>query len=500
MNSQLLRLSVVALVLLAILIAATTYWQTWAGADLANRQDNAIQHVAQLSIDRGKIVAGGSVFATNRLHHKHGLTIYTRRYPQHGLAAQVIGYSTAAGTQTGLEQSLNDYLTGANTNLSNTLQQTLDKLGGQTVHGNDVHLTLRPAAQRLALHDLAGRCGAVVALNPKTGAVYVMASSPTYDQNLILKPNGYEKIKRIQGACGDASALVNNATAGLYTPGSTFKLVTASAALDTGKFTPTSTFYDPGYCTEYGQKVYNSSSPDSPNAHETFGNVTLSQGLEHSINSVFCNVGKAIGAGTILDYAKRYGFYSVPPLDLPPSESNASGLYHASHGRYRLWFPKDPATQVDPGRLAFGQEAMLATPIQMALVASTIADGGVEPKPYLVQKITAPDGSTVSRTAPRMLGRVIKPQTASELNQMMQLVVQGGTGTNAQIPGVPVAGKTGTAETGAANVYNAWFVAFAPANNPQVAVAVVVEKQLNGFGGSVSAPIAKDILENLLHR
>ncbi len=500
MNKQLLRLSVVSLVLLAVLVVSTTYWQTWAGADLANRQDNAIQQVAQLSIDRGEIVAGRTVLAESFVHHQHGLTIYTRRYPQLGLASQVVGYSTVAGTTTGLEQSLNDYLTGANTNLSNALDATLARLGGQTVHGDKVFLTLRPAAQRLALQQLAGRCGAVVALNPKTGAIYAMASSPTYDSNLVSQPNGWAKIGKIKGSCGDASALVNNATQGLYTPGSDFKLVTLSAALDTGRFTPTSTFYDPGYCVEYGQKVYNSSSPDSPTSHETFGNVTLSQGLENSINSVFCHVGIALGAKTILDYAKRYGFYSPPPLDLPASESYPSGLYHWAHGQYRLWWPRNPAAQVDPGRLAFGQERMQVTPLQMALVASTIADGGVEPKPYLVQKVVGPNGTVVSSTRPQMLGRVIKPRTAAEINQMMQLVVQGGTGTAAQIPGVPVAGKTGTAETNVPNYYNAWFVAFAPANNPQVAVAVVVEKQLNGFGGSISAPIAKAMIQNLLHK
>ncbi len=500
MNKQLLHLCVVSLVLLAILLGATTYWQTWAVADLADRQDNAIQLVARLTVDRGKILAaGGSALATNREHRTHGLTTFTRRYPQGSLAPQVIGYSTGAGTTTGLEQSLEDYLTGANTNLSNALQQTLDKLGNQTVHGDNVILTLRPAIQSLALHELAGRCGAVVALDAKTGAVYAMASSPTYDNNLIEQSNGFSKIVKIRGACGDASALVNNATAGLYTPGSTFKLVTASAALDTGKFTPTSTFNDPGYCTEYGKKVYNSSAPDTPSAHETFGNVTFSLGLEHSINSVFCNIGKAIGAKTILDYAKRYGFYSLPPLDLPPSSEQVSGLYKYIHGHYRPWLPSNPTTAVDPGRLAFGQERMQATPIQMALVAATIADRGVEPKPYLVQKILAPDGSTVASTTPQTLGRVIKPTTAAELNQMMQLVVQSGTGTSAQIPGVAVAGKTGTAETSTPNVYNAWFVCFAPANNPRYVVAVVVEKQLNGFGGSVAAPIAKVVLEKLLH-
>jgi peptidoglycan glycosyltransferase len=497
MNKQLLHVSVVALVLLAVLIVSTTYWQTWAVGDLADRQDNAVSLVARLTVDRGEILgAGGAVLATNRKHRKHGLTIFTRRYPHDGLAPQVIGYSTDAGTTTGLEESLDDYLTGANTNLSNTFKQTLDKLAGQTVHGDNVILTLRPAIQALALHELAGRCGAVVALDAKTGGILAMASSPTYNANLIEQPGGYQKIAKIQGTCGDASALQNNATQGLYPPGSTFKLVTASAALDTGAFTPTSPFYDPGYCVEYGQKVYNSSAPDSPSAHETFGNVDFSQALEHSINAVFCKIGMHIGAGRILDYAKRYGFYSQPPLDLPPSVLYPSGLYNKG----KLWFPKDPATQVDPGRLAFGQERMLVTPLQMALVAATIADHGAEPKPYLVQKIVAPDGSTVAKTAPQTLGRPIKPRTATELNQMMQLVVQGGTGMSAQIPGVPVAGKTGTAELGLGNLYDAWFVSFAPANNPRFVVAVVVEKQPNGFGGSISAPIAKAILEKLLGR
>jgi peptidoglycan glycosyltransferase len=496
-NKQLRHVAVASLVLIAALIVSTTYWQTWAVGDLADKQDNAIQLVARLTVDRGKILgADGTVLATNRKHRKHGLTTFTRRYPTGAFAPQVIGYATPAGTTTGLEQSLDDYLTGANTNLSNTFTQELDKLGGATVHGDNVILTVRPAIQRLALQQLQGRCGAVVVLDAKTGAVYAMASSPTYDPNLLEQPNGYAKIGKIKGSCGDASALLNNATQGLYTPGSTFKLVTAAAALDTGTYTPSSQFYDPGYCTEYGQKVYNSSAPDAPSAHEAFGSVNLSAALEHSINAVFCKIGMHLGAKTILDYAKRFGFYSLPPLDLPPSAINASGLYKNG----KPWFPNDPATEVDPGRLAFGQERMLTTPLQMALVAATIANGGAQPKPYLVQKIVAHDGSTVAKTAPQILGHPIKPQTAAELNQMMQLVVQSGTGTAAQIPGVPVAGKTGTAETSIPHVYNAWFVSFAPANNPRYVVAVVVEKQPNGFGGSIAAPIAKTILEKLLVR
>ena len=494
MNNQLRHISVIALVLLAVLIGSTTYWQTWAQAGLADRKDNSVSLISRLTVDRGKILASdGTVLADNRRHRKRGLTIFTRHYPGNDLAPQVIGYATPAGTTTGLEASLDDYLTGANTNLSNTLKEELDKLGGRTVRGNSVILTLRPAVQRLALSELAGRCGAVVALDARTGAVYAMASSPTYNANLIEQPHGFAKIGRIRGACGDRTALQNNATAGRYPPGSTFKLVTASAALDTGAVTPTTGFYDPGYCMEYGRKVYNSAAPDAPSAHETFGQVTFAQALEHSINAVFCNVGKQIGARSILEYTKRYGFYSLPALDLPPETMNASGLYNNG----RLYWPTD-FNKVDPGRLAFGQERMLVTPLQMALVAATIANGGAEPKPYLVQKIVAPDGSIVTKTTPQTLGRPIKATTAAELNQMMQLVVQGGTGTAAQIPGVAVAGKTGTAELGLGNLYDAWFVCFAPADHPRYVVSVVVEKQPNGFGGSISAPIARAVLEKLL--
>src|SRR5439155_5184621 len=255
------------------------------------------------------------------------------------------------------------------------------------------------------------------------------------------------------------------------------------------------TFYDPGYCTEYGKTVSNAGNPDQ-GGREVFGNLNFTSALQHSVNSVFCNIGKQIGAGTILSYAKKFGFYKTPPLETPGKERAPSGLYQGTH----LFDPKDPATQVDPGRLAFGQERMLVTPLQMAMVASTIGNGGVVPKPYVVQKIVAPDGSTVYNAKPKTLGRAIKPETAATLTQMMVTVTEGGTGNAAAIPGIHVAGKTGTAETSIPNVYTAWFIAFAPAENPQVAVAVVLEKQANGFGGAVAAPIAKQVMEALLAR
>ena len=489
MNRQIARLGLVGVALVAALIVATTYWQTWASAGLADRQDNEIQRVAQFSIKRGLIRASdGTILASNRIKKVGGQKLYLRRYPQGGLFSHVVGYSTQSRSRAGLESSMNDYLTGANRNLDTVLKTTLDRIRGATITGNDLWLTMRPGPQRLAMRELASKCGSVVALDPRTGKVLVMASRPTYDPNLVEKD--FNRINNIRAACRPAAPLLNRATDGLYTPGSTFKVVTASAALDSGRFTPQSRFFDPGYCIEYGKQVRNAGNPEAP---ETFGSVDLITGLEHSINSVFCNIGKAIGAGKILGYAKRYGFYEDPPLETPANERSPSGLYKNGE----LFRPSDPRTQVDPGRLAFGQERMLATPLQMAMVAAGVGNKGVVMEPFVVDRITNPNGGVVTRTKPRKLRRAVSRQTAQELTQMMEGAVQSGTGTAAQIPGVPVAGKTGTAETGIPGRYTSWFISFAPANAPRVAVAVVLQDQ-TGFGGQVAAPIAKDVMQAIL--
>jgi peptidoglycan glycosyltransferase len=492
MNGQINKLAVVSLVLLAALIVGTTYWQTWASAGLAEKQDNAIQRVAQFRIKRGLIrAADGTLLATNIRRRVDGQTLYFRRYPTGGLFAQLVGYSTQARSRAGLEQSQNAYLTSSNANLGTLLNKTIDKLKGVTITGNDLVLSVRPEIQRIAMAQLAGKCGAAVVMNPKTGKVYALASQPTYDPNLVERH--FNKIQAIRSACQPAAPLLNRATDGLFTPGSTFKVVTATAALNSHKFTPDSTFYDPGYCTEYGKRVSNAASPDGP--VETFGNVTFAEGLQHSINSVFCNIGKSIGAGLILDYMKKYGFYADPPLESPSDEKAPSGLYN----RGRLFFPSNPSTQVDPGRMAFGQERLAVTPLQMAMVASTIANGGVAMQPSVLNRVVDSSGNTIVRVAPKKLGRVMSPTTAHEINSMMVSAVQSGTGTAAQIPGIQVAGKTGTAETGNSGINTTWFITFAPADNPKVAVAVTLQNQ-HGFGGTTAAPIAKVLLQAVLNQ
>ena len=491
MNRQITKLAVASLILLSALIVATTYWQTWASASLAEKQDNAIQRVAQFRIKRGLIrAADGTILATNVRRKVGGQTLYFRRYPTNGLFAHLVGYSTQVRSRAGLEQSENAYLTSSNANLSTIFNKTLNKLKGVTITGNDLILSVRPRVQRLAMDQLAGKCGAAVVMNPKTGKVYALASQPTYNPNLVEQH--FNQIKAPGAPCQPAAPLLNRATNGLFTPGSTFKVVTASAALDSNRFTPESHFDDPGYCIEYGKKVSNAGNPDQ-NGPEAFGSVTFAQGLQHSINSVFCNIGKTLGAGLILDYSKKFGFYQDPPLETPSDERAPSGLYHSG----RLFFPRNPATQVDPGRLAFGQEALAVTPLQMAMVASTVANGGILMEPQVLNRVVDSGGKTVVKIKPDEIRRVMSSRTASEINSMMVAAVNDGTGGAAAIPGISVAGKTGTAETGTTGVNTTWFICFAPVDNPRIAIAVTVERT-TGEGGTVAAPIAKSVLEALL--
>jgi penicillin-binding protein A len=493
MNKQISRVAMVALLLLASLIVATTYWQSWEAPSLAAKQDNAIQRVAQFRIKRGLIYAsdGKTVLAANVAKKSPGGTLYFRRYPTNGLASQIVGYSTQGRSRAGIEREENAYLTAANANLGTIFDKLSESLKGATVKGNNLVLNIHVGAQKIAETALQGKCGAAVVLNPKTGQVYVMASSPGYNPNKIESANGFASILKSPSACpGSSSALFNRATEGLYAPGSTFKTVTAAAALESGKYTPNSSFYDPGYCTEYGVQVHNALDQNGP---EQFGNVNLIEAYIHSINAVFCDLGIKLGAKTILDKAKQFGFYSTPPIELPPSEVAASGLYDFK--KHRLF---DNPSLVDPGRLAFGQERMLVTPLQMALVAAGVANNGKVMVPHLVNKVTNSSGGTVVKVHPQVWKTAMKPATAAAINQMMQGVVQSGTGQAAQIPGIKVAGKTGTAETGEPNVYTAWFIFFAPADNPQVAGAIAVEHQLNGFGGAIAAPIAKQLMQAIL--
>jgi peptidoglycan glycosyltransferase len=489
MNRQIVRLTYVALALVGVLVVMTTYWQTWAAAGLADRQDNAIKRVAEFSVDRGLIFSWKprKRLARNIERQVERRTLFFRRYPYGPLAAHLVGYSTVARSRTGLERSLNDYLTASNASLSTLVDKALDEFRGKPVEGADVVTNLDLDAQQIALDQLGTRCGAVVALDPRTGKVRVLASSPSFDPNLVESDFG--QIAEIEADCQPAAPLLNRASAGLYVPGSIFKVITASAALESEKFTPDSSFVDPGYCTVYGKRV-NNFDTTSP-----FGTIDLESALAYSVNSVFCNIGKELGARRILETAKRFGFYELPPLETPSDEREASGLYQ----NRRLYYPKrDP--DVDAGRMAFGQERMLVTPLQMAMVAGAIGTGGRLMEPHAVDKIVGPGGKVLQRQRPTLIRQAVSQETADAVATMMRLAVERGTGTAAQLPGYSVGGKTGTGETGVPGSNTTWFIAFAGPDEEspaELAIAVVLQNQ-SGTGGTTAAPIARAVMQAIL--
>ena len=360
---------------------------------------------------------------------------------------------------------MNDFLTGSNANLSTVIDSALDKLRGIPRQGNDVVTSLDVDTQRAAVEGLAGKCGAAVAIEPSTGRVLALASAPTFDPNLV--ESDFDSIEAITAPCKPAAPLLDRATAGRFVPGSTFKIVTASAALDTGKFTPESVVRRPRLLHRVrpagvqllrpgaAQRLrHGDADPGRAELHQ-LGVLQHRQGPRRAEP---CSSTRSGSAST-----------SVPPIDLPSEEVLISGLYRNG----RLYDPEDPS-QVDPGRLAFGQERLVVTPLQMALVAAGVANDGVVMEPNLVDEIVAPDGDVIQRFEPEEWKTAIKPSTAADLTAMMVLAVQSGTGVAAQIPGISVAGKTGTAETGVPGHNNTWFIAFAPAERPEVAVAVAL--------------------------
>jgi peptidoglycan glycosyltransferase len=308
-------------------------------------------------------------------------------------------------------------------------------------------------------------------MEPSTGRIRVMASEPGFDPNRITA----------KGGIGGAASTLNRATQGKYPPGSTFKVVTAAAALDSGRYKPDS------FISGKSPKVI-SGVPLSNFGGENFGAISLTDALTHSVNTVFGEVGEKLGRSTMLKYMRRFGFQRTPPLDYPKKQMLASGVFPA----------KSCGRGIDFGRVAIGQECHLyVTPLQMAEVAATVANGGVRMKPRFVDRIVAKDGRVKKTFRPSAAATVMSQGAAAQLGQMMQHVVEEGTGTAARLQGVSVAGKTGTAEIPGTTENQVWFIGYAPADKPKMAVAVTIERT-QGEGGTVAAPIAKQVLEALL--
>jgi len=477
-NRPIVRLYGLVVVLFALLIAFTSRWTVFEASSLRQNALNRRTLLQQERIERGRVFAADGTVLARSVRGREGT--YQRTYPTGSLFVQAIGYSYTDLSQTGLERYRNPALDGE-TSASN-LQAILDQLQGKRRQGDEVSTTLNPAAQRTAVAALAEHRGAVVALDPRTGAVEVMASTPSFDPNLLRSYSAYERLTHDSYGM----PLVNRALQYGYAPGSTFKIVTATAAIDTGQYTPRSLVSGRGGIVVSGVPLSNDNG-------ESYGELTLTEGLVKSVNTVYAQVAEHVGKQTLARYMSRFGFDAKPRLDYPDEEMSASGEYL---GGQRLISPT--SRFVDVGRMGIGQDKLQVVPLQMAEVAAAVANHGRLMVPHLTKRIVDPEGRTVLQVAPRVQSVVMKPATAAALTGMMEAVVSEGTGTAAQIPGVRVAGKTGTAETqiGTA-VNNVWFIAFAPAQSPSVAIAVTLQA-VPGQGAAFAAPVARQVMETLL--
>lgn len=484
MNGPIRRVFVVVMVMsLALMVSATAIQYVQAGS-LNDDGRNVRSLYREYGRDRGPIIMAGEPVATSvPVDDAFG---YLRTYPRGALMAPVTGYFSLVNGVTGMERAENSVLNGTSSSL--LLERIQALFTGRQPQGGSVELTIDPAAQQAGYDAFGDQVGGAVAIDPRTGAVLALISAPSYDPNVLTSHDTAAVAAAFDALEQDpAQPLDNRAIAGaLYPPGSTFKLVTMAAALASGKY--------------HADTVV--PAPDQyqlPGSTATLGNpggercgdgqsVTLEYALQVSCNTPFAMIGVELGDDALRAQAEAFGWGQdlEIPLTVTPSI-----------------FPADPDA-AQTAMSAIGQFDVRATPIQMAMVSAGIANGGVLMRPYLTATTRGPDLNVLSQAEPSVLSTPMTQADAAELRDMMINVVENGTGVRAQIPGVTVAGKTGTAQTSPGNPPHAWFTAFAPAEDPQVAVAVVVEDggDLAGeaTGARVAAPIAKAIMEAVLQQ
>jgi len=492
-NRQIRRLGIAMVMLFVILFAAVNYLQVYGASGLANNSANPRTIVQSFAIDRGEILAadGRTVLAKSVDTGKH--LRFQRRYPQGPLYAHTTGFFSLKCGISRLESTYNDYLDASSNDL---LGSTLsDLILNRPKRGASVITTIVPKLQQVAFQELqreAPNGGAVIAMNPSTGAVEAMVTIPQYDPNTLTQPN----LDRQANACkrltnASDQPFLSNATDQLYPPGSTFKLVTLSAALENG-MTLQSTVPNPSELPlpQTRLKLHNFGGEHCAGGAPR---ITLEEALIESCNVAFGGLGLRLGPQALFDQATAYGFDQHVPFDIPFSEGHFPAPSEFND--------RQPAVAFS----AIGQFDVGANPLAMNLVTSAIANGGVEMDPHLVTEIRGPDGQVVKSFGPSVFGQPISPQTSADMTKAMVQVVESsrGTGSAARIPGVTVAGKTGTAQT-SSGAPHAWFTCFAPAQHPQIAVTVVV---LNGgnlasdaTGGQVAAPVARAVVEAALGR
>lgn len=458
--------------LFAALIANLTYLQVINASTIQHMSSNNHTIAKSAYVQRGAIITSDGVTLAESLRQEDGT--YLRSYPQGSLAAHTVGYiSTRYGTS-GIESTMNDTLTGSS-NYSDW-KSALYSLAGVQEPGNTVALTINSQMQRAAESALEGYTGAVVVLDPSTGAVLAKASAPTYS---------YDQLDDIMNSGGAGSQLLDRTTQALYSPGSTFKAVTLSAALDTGT-TSLDTVYDAEPAlTIGGAEVSNY-------GYNDYGTPTLKEAFALSSNTVFGQVGVQVGASNLVKYADAFGygtnigqdFNTLPSLMPDPSEMTEWETAWAACGQ------------------PVGQHASPAGPqvtvMQNAMVAQAVANGGVVMNPYLVDHVLSPEGAVISTTQPKSLGQAISADTASKVKEAMLGVVDHGTGVRAKVQGVQVAGKTGTAQIENGKI-NSFFIGFAPYDNPTLVISAVIEGEDGTDVEGYAAGVAGQVLASCLN-
>lgn len=452
-NKRIIRVLICISLLFLVLITYLLWFNMFRAKEISTNSYNKRQWESEQRVIRGSIYSSEQVLLAETEVQGDARI---RKYPKKNLYSHIIGYCSQVYGKTQLEMAYDNELVGkGNINLSiNELSK-----------GNNLYLTIIDELQEYAYDRLDGRNGAIVAIEPTTGQILAMVSLPDFDPNKI-EDNWSSMME------DEKSPFLARATQGLYPPGSTYKIVTAAGVYDNGM--TSETFDDNGKFEKGDVTVYNYNK-------ESFGKIDIKEAFEVSSNYVFCTLGYEMGADKVKEEAEKFGINKSFDFDIPISQS-------------QIQYKK--MTDLDGALVSIGQGGLVMTPLQVAMMASAVANGGKMMKPYLVEQIKTANDITIGQAKPTVLYDSIGLSCAEYIQDMMIGVVEDGTGKNAQIKGISVAGKTGTAETDSGKDH-AWFVGYAPADNPKICVAVVLEND-GSSGGSTACPIARDIIKKFL--
>lgn len=452
-NKRIIRVLIAISLLFLALVTYLLWFNMFRAKDVYTNSYNKRQWESEQHVQRGEIYSqDGVLLAETEIDGDARI----RKYPKGRLYSHIIGYCSQVYGKTQLEMSHDDDLIG-----KGTISLTLNEIK----HGNNLNLTINDELQEYAYEQLDGRDGAIVAMEPTTGQILAMVSLPDFNPETIEKdwPSMMED---------ENSPFLARATQGLYPPGSTYKIVTAAGVYDNGM--TTETFDDEGLFKKDDVTVYNYNK-------ESFGKLDIKTAFEVSSNYVFCTLGYEMGADAVKAEAEKFGVNKSFEFDIPVSQS-------------QIQYKK--MTDLDGALVSIGQGGLVMTPLHVAMMASAVANNGKMMKPYLVETVTTENGTVIGQTKPSVLYDSIGTACADYIEDMMIGVVEDGTGTGAQISGITVAGKTGTAEN-ETDKDHAWFVGYAPVENPTICVAVVLENAATS-GGKSAVPIAKNIIRKFL--